>query len=202
MSFGVQGVTNPLQAGGSSSTTSLQPFANLNLTEDQRTQLRSIFKNAKSQGLSESEIQSQVAQVLTPEQQASLQADLQSAQSAQSQSQSNPFANLNLTQAQQTQIAQILQNAQSQGTSPSAVQSQINAVLTPAQQQTLQADVQTAQSAHSGHHHHHHGGGGGSASATSTTATVNGLTVTDIQNQVLAATSVNQQQVQSEVLSS
>ena len=80
------------------------------------------------------------------------------------------------------------------------MQSQIDAVLTPAQQQQLQADVQTAQRAHSGHHHHH--GGGGSASQTSATdasSTTNGLSETDVQNQVAAAASINQQQLQSEV---
>jgi hypothetical protein len=71
----------------------------------------------------------------------------------------NPFANLNLTADQKTQIAQIFQNAQTQGLSPSQVQSQVNAVLTPAQQSQLQKDLQ-------GRHHHHHGGGGSSSILT------------------------------------
>lgn len=70
----------------------------------------------------------------------------------------SPFANLNLTTQQQQQISQILQSAQSQGLSPSQVRSQIDSVLTPAQQTQLQRQAQ-------GHHHHHHGG---SASTNST----------------------------------
>ncbi len=69
----------------------------------------------------------------------------------------NAFANLDLSQAQQTQIQQILQNAQNQGLSPQQVQAQVNAVLTPAQQSTLQHDLQSR------HHHHHHGGGSSSS---------------------------------------
>jgi signal transduction histidine kinase len=76
----------------------------------------------------------------------------------------DPFANLNLTQAQQTQIQQIFQNAQNQGLSAQQVQAQINAVLTPAQQSTLQQDLQSR-------HHHHHGGGGGSSSSLSNDGT-------------------------------
>jgi Spy/CpxP family protein refolding chaperone len=195
MSFGVQGITGSQQPDGSSSATGLRPFANLNLSEDQRTQIRAILKNAKSQGLSETQVQGQIGEVLTPEQQATLQAGQQNAQS-QAQP-GGPFANLDLTQGQRSQIDQILQNAKSQGLAPSAVQSQINAILTPAQQQTLQADVQKAQAAHSGHHHHH--GGGGSASSANTATSVNGLTEADVQNQAAAAAAINQQQVQSEV---
>ena len=66
-------------------------------------------------------------------------------------------ANLDLTQAQQTQIQQILQNAQNQGLSQQQVQSQIDSVLTPAQQSALQKDMQSR------HHHHHHGGGSSSS---------------------------------------
>jgi signal transduction histidine kinase len=72
----------------------------------------------------------------------------------------NAFANLNLTQSQQTQIQQILQNAQTQGLSPQQVQTQINAVLTPTQQLALQKDLQSR-------HHHHHGGGGSSSTSSS-----------------------------------
>jgi Spy/CpxP family protein refolding chaperone len=199
MSFGVQGITDPSQPGGSTSGTGLRRFAGLNLSEDQRTQIRAIFKNAKSQGLSESQVQDQIDQVLTPDQQAAL----QSAQSqSQSQTQNGPFSNLDLTQSQKQQIDQILQTAKTEGLAPSVVQTQINAVLTPAQQQTLQTDVQNAQSAHSGRHHHHHGGGGGgSASSTTGATSVNGLTEADVQNQVAAANSVTQQQLQSDLSS-
>jgi Spy/CpxP family protein refolding chaperone len=77
-----------------------------------------------------------------------------------------PFANLNLTSDQRTQIRSILSNAKSQGTSEAQVQSQINAVLTPQQQQTLQADLQQGQGSSGGHHHHHHGGQSSAASST------------------------------------
>jgi two-component system OmpR family sensor kinase len=71
-------------------------------------------------------------------------------------------ANLDLTQAQQTQIQQILQNAQNQGLSQQQVQSQIDSVLTPAQQSALQKDMQSR------HHHHHHGGSSSSVSSDGT----------------------------------
>lgn len=72
--------------------------------------------------------------------------------------QAGPFADLGLTQAQQQKISQILQNAQSQGLSPSQVQTQINAVLTPQQQQKLQSEIGQ-------HRHHHHGSDSGLSSA-------------------------------------
>ena len=78
-----------------------------------------------------------------------------------------PFANLDLSEDQRTQIRQIMSDARSQGLSESQVQTQINAVLTPQQQQTLQQDVQTAQSSGSGHHHHHSHGSGGPSSIIS-----------------------------------
>jgi Spy/CpxP family protein refolding chaperone len=199
MSFGVQGITDPSQPGGSTSGTGLRRFAGLNLSEDQRTQIRAIVKNAKSQGLSESQVQDQIDQVLTPDQQAALQS-AQSQSQTQAQTQNGPFSNLDLTQSQKQQIDQILQTAKTQGLAPSVVQTQINAVLTPAQQQTLQTDVQNAQSAHSGRHHHHHGGGG-SASSTTGATSVNGLTEADVQNQVAAANSVTQQQLQTDLSS-
>jgi len=80
MSFGVQGVNDPFgtaQQSGDAST-NLRPFANLDLSSQQRTQIRSILSNATSQGLSESQVQSQIAGVLTPQQQQTLQADQQS----------------------------------------------------------------------------------------------------------------------------
>jgi Spy/CpxP family protein refolding chaperone len=266
---------------------SLRPFANLNLTEAQRTQIRSIFQQAKSQGLSQSQIQQEINAVLTPDQQAQLQTDIQQFQSQQSSSSSQqqgppnpfadpngPFANLNLSSSQQSQIASILQSARSQGLSPSQINSQISAVLTtsqqstfqtdlqnlpsppqggpgaqqggdplsnlsltssqktqidqilqqvqsgtitqsqalaqitslltPAQQTALQQDEQTAQTQVSGHRRHH-GSGDGSASTSSSTTTTSvatlpsGVTETDIQNQVAAATSVILNQLQHEV---
>jgi Spy/CpxP family protein refolding chaperone len=55
---------------------------------------------------------------------------------------SGPFSNLNLSSQQQSQIQDILSQAKSQGLSPSQVQSEINNVLTPDQQKTLQSDLQ------------------------------------------------------------
>jgi len=142
-------------------TNSLRPFANLNLTEEQRTQIRAIFKEAKSQGLSQTQIQQQINAVLTTAQQSTLQSDIaafqaqqsstsstSSTSSSQSQSQgppnpfadpNGPFANLDLTSSQQSQIAQIFQN--SQGQSPTQINSQINAILTTAQQATFKTDL-------------------------------------------------------------
>jgi Spy/CpxP family protein refolding chaperone len=145
--------------GGSSSPDpglSLRPFANLDLSESQRTQIRTILKNAQSQGLAPDAVQSQIAAVLTAAQQAQLQAN-----QAQAASQggpngppngkppgnpftdpNGPFANLGLTSAQQTQIARILQSGHASGASISSVNSQISAVLTAAQQSTFQTDLQ------------------------------------------------------------
>jgi Spy/CpxP family protein refolding chaperone len=82
-----------------------------------------------------------------------------------------PFANLNLTAGQRTQIRSILSNAKSQGTSEAQVQSQIAAVLTPQQQQTLQTDLQQGQGSSAGHHHQHHHGGQSSAASSTTSST-------------------------------
>jgi len=207
MSFGIQGTSDPtslLLQQQQQSGSGMRQFANLNLSEQQRTQIRSIFQNAKAQGLTRSQVQDQIKAILTPAQQATMPAGSQSA--------SDPFANLNLSAQQQTQVTQILQSAKSSGQSWSQTQSQINAVLTPAQQQTFASDVQTAQSAHSGHHHHHHDGDGAGSSSSGQTATAaapsssatslsNGLTEADVQNQVLAAGAINQQQLQNDVLS-
>jgi hypothetical protein len=73
-----------------------------------------------------------------------------------------PLAALNLTPAQSAQLQTIFQNAQSQNLSFSQVQSQVNSVLTPTQQATLQTDALKG-----GHKHHHHGGGGGGSSTSS-----------------------------------
>jgi hypothetical protein len=75
------------------------------------------------------------------------------------------FSNLNLTSAQQSQIQQILQNAKTQGLSPTQVANEINNVLTPTQQSQLQADLAKLK----GHHHHHHGGGGSNSGSSNNT---------------------------------
>jgi Spy/CpxP family protein refolding chaperone len=144
-----------------STTSSLRPFANLDLTEQQRTQIRAIFQQAKSQGLSQTQIQQQINAILTPAQQTTLQNDIAQFQSQNASSTANssstssqtqappnpfadpngPFANLNLTASQQSQIAQILQSAPSQGLTFDQVNSQISAILTTAQQTTFQSDL-------------------------------------------------------------
>ena len=58
---------------------------------------------------------------------------------------SGPFANLNLTSQQQSQIQSILSSARSQNLSPSQIKSEIDKILTPDQQKTLQSDAQKPQ---------------------------------------------------------
>jgi Spy/CpxP family protein refolding chaperone len=144
-------------------STSLRPFANLNLSEDQRSQIRSIFQQAKSQGLSQTQVQQAINAVLTPDQQAQLQSDIQqfgqgasASTSATSSTQApphgtppnpftdpnGPFANLNLTSSQQSRIASILSSAKSQGLSFDQINAQISALLTPAQQTAFTGDLQ------------------------------------------------------------
>ncbi len=92
------------------------------------------------------------------------------------------FANLNLTTDQQNQVSGILAAAKNQGLSVSAVTSQIDQVLTPAQQQTFQSDLQQVQSHKGGHHHHHHGG---SSAAGESSNLLGQLDLTgDQQNQI------------------
>jgi hypothetical protein len=81
---------------------------------------------------------------------------------AQSTASSLPAAltNLNLTQAQQTQITQFLQNAQSGTVSSSQLKSEIESVLSPSQLAQLRSE----------HHHHHHGGQSSSSSSSSSTS--------------------------------
>jgi Spy/CpxP family protein refolding chaperone len=130
------------------------PFANLDLTAAQQQQISSIFSQAQqnssgstgssgSNGQSSwSQILSQINAILTPQQQTTLQSDLQTLKSnrhhgGESSSQSNPLSQLDLTSAQQTQIGQIVSAAQTNGTSPSDELNQIDNVLTPTQQQQL-----------------------------------------------------------------
>lgn len=95
------------------------------------------------------------------------------------QSQYSPFANLNLTSTQQTQIGSLLQSDQAQGTSTNF--SQVQNVVQNKQQ-------------HSGHHHHH--GGGGESSSTADVLSP----AYDVQSQAAAADSVNQSTLQNELL--
>src|SRR5450755_731277 len=55
---------------------SLQPFSNLDLTEAQRAQLRTIFSAAKQDGTSQADVQKQISAILNPAQQQTLATDL------------------------------------------------------------------------------------------------------------------------------
>lgn len=188
------------QPGGNLFSNPNGPFANLNLTADQQSQISQIIKDGKSQGLTRDQMNAQISAVLTTSQQATFATDLQNlpsqpgAQSSSSSS-SDLLSNLGLTSDQKSKIDTILQNAQANGTSQSAVLAQINAALTPAQQSAFSQDVQTAQAIVSGQSQ----SGSGGTSSTSTTALSNGLTETDVQNQIAAGTSILLQQFQSEV---
>jgi len=188
------------------------PFANLNLTSSQQSQIASILQSAQSQGLSPSQINSQISAVLTTSQQSTFQTDLKNLPPPPQggpggpggQQGGDPLSNLSLTSTQKTQIDQVLQEAQSGTITQAQALAQITSLLTPAQQTALQQDEQTAQTQVSGHRHHH-GSGDGSASTSSSTTTTSvatlpsGVTETDIQNQVAAATSVILNQLQHEV---
>jgi hypothetical protein len=130
----------------------------------------------------------------------------------QSQPSLQPFSNLNLTEAQRTQLRSVFQAAKQNGTSQADVAQQVNSILTPAQQKTLAADITSGAAGH----HHHHGGGGSStdASETSTPSTPAPTTasaaspgssilatITNIQNQVAAAQSAVTENLQQQVLS-
>jgi Spy/CpxP family protein refolding chaperone len=81
-----------------------------------------------------------------------------------------PFANLDLTSAQQQQIASIFSQNSSQSGSGSSKQSwqqlfsQVESVLTPQQQQTFQSDLQQLRA-----DHQHRGSGSGSGSGSNST---------------------------------
>jgi Spy/CpxP family protein refolding chaperone len=172
LSYGVQsaGLFGSSSQANASSGISLRPFANLDLTEDQRKQIRSILKTADSEGLSTAEIQQEINAILTPAQQSTLQGDLSSLSNSTSSSTSSsttssstqstqsapppppggnpftdpngPFANLDLSADQQSQIAAILKNGQSQGLTLDQINAQIDAVLTTSQQATFTTDLQ------------------------------------------------------------
>jgi Spy/CpxP family protein refolding chaperone len=159
MSYGVQGVSNSpylTLATGSIQPSTTQPptnpfadpngpFANLNLTTQQQQQIQQLFsQNSNSSTQTPTQVFSQVESVLTPQQQQTLQSDLETLKShhhhhqgASGANSTNPLSQLNLSSAQQTQIGQILQSAQTNGSSSSDVLGQIDNVLTPDQQQQL-----------------------------------------------------------------
>jgi Spy/CpxP family protein refolding chaperone len=127
------------------------PFANLDLTAAQQQQIAQIFSQGSGQssgsggqsGQSLSQLLGQVNALLTPQQQQTLQSDLKSLRqehhhhSGDSSGGSNPLSELDLTTSQQTEIGQIIQAAQTSGSSASDTLNQIDGVLTPTQQQSL-----------------------------------------------------------------
>ena len=72
------------------------------------------------------------------------------------------FASLNLTQGQQQQLSQILQNAKNGNLTSTQLQSQIDSVLNPQQLAQLKSEL---------HHHHHHHASQSSSSSSSTSGT-------------------------------
>jgi Spy/CpxP family protein refolding chaperone len=154
--------TSASSTTSASTTNSTNPFANLNLSSSEESQIEQLLQNAGSSGIALSQFTSDLSSILTPAQQSAFQSDVQSVlqqfnAAANSQAQTNsgptnpfsdpngPFANLNLTSSQQSQIQQILQSAQSQGLSLDQVNSQINAILTPTQQTAFASDLQNLQ---------------------------------------------------------
>lgn len=149
--------------GSSDSTaTSFRSLTGLNLTSEQRQNIRSIFQNAQSTNLSPSDVASQITAVLTPDQTTQFQS-AQNASAAQNSSSSqtsqaggappaghgghgghsghkgsDPFADLDLSSSQQSQISAIFNSAST--SSPQQIQTAIDNVLTPAQLSTLQSE--------------------------------------------------------------
>jgi hypothetical protein len=122
-----------------------------------------------------------------------------------------PFANLDLTEAQRTQLRSVFASAKQNGTSQADVQKEVNAVLTPAQQQTLASDIKAGGGHLGGRHHHHDSDGsstqsaGTSAAATQTSASTTPSStllevITNIQNQAAAAQSTIVGNLQQQVL--
>ena len=124
------------------------PFANLNLTADQQTQIQKLLSQNSSSGSqtqTPTQLFDQIESVLTPQQQATLKTDLETSSAhhhhhhhgGSSTDASNLLSQLDLTSDQQSQVSQILQAAQTNGTASSDVLSQIDNVLTPDQQKQL-----------------------------------------------------------------
>jgi hypothetical protein len=230
MSYGVQsaGLFGTSSTDGSTSN-SLRPFSGLDLTEDQRTQIRSIFKNAKSEGLTQDQVEQEIESTLTPTQLATYQSNLttisaESTDSSDSSSSSSsstssaasssslsaqgappppggnpftgpngPFANLNLTSDEQSQISQILQNAQSEGLSFSQVNSQISAILTTAQQSTFSSDLANVPAPT---------GANGSSSSSTGSSSSTTTASQSVQQQIAAAAALILQQIEQDVQNS
>jgi hypothetical protein len=122
-----------------------------------------------------------------------------------------PFTNLDLTEAQRTQLRSVFASAKQNGTSQAAVQKEVNAVLTPAQQQTLARDIK-ADGGHFGGRHHHHDGDASTTQSSGTTSAATQASastspsssildvITNIQNQAAAAQSTIVGNLQQQVL--
>jgi hypothetical protein len=128
--------------------------------------------------------------------------------STQTQQSLQPFANLDLTEAQRTQLRSIFTSAKQNGTSQADVQKEVNAVLTPAQQQTLASDIKAGGAQFGGHHHHHQSTDASTtpssdatqaSSSTSPSSTILDV-ITNIQNQAVAAQSTIVGNLQQQVL--
>ena len=153
MSFGVNGVSTSTNSAASASSSGIDAFSNLNLTSSQEQQIDAILGQLQSGTITPDEARSQIAAILTPQQQQTLQSDAASAQSSHhhhhhhasdasgesgaSDDSASPFSQLNLTTSQQTQINQLVANAQSNNTSPSDLLDQIDDVLTDSQKTEL-----------------------------------------------------------------
>jgi Spy/CpxP family protein refolding chaperone len=193
---------------GTQSGQSLQPFANLDLTEAQRTSLRAILANAKKTGESKADVTKQIDALLTPAQQQTLASDLKAGPASGSGSggpQQQSFANLDLTATQSTALSSILANAKSTGESQADVQKQIDAVLTTAQQQTLASDIKagppSSTSAASDASTANSSASDSSSTSDTSTDQATLAAVTNIQNQAAAAQSARINALLSQVLS-
>lgn len=125
---------------------------------------------------------------------------------SQSQQSLQPFANLDLTEAQRTQLRSIFTAAKHSGSSPSDVQQQVDSVLSPAQQKTLAQDIRGGHQGHRRHTDAEPSTNDGSASSTAAQPTAAPASstvlaaVTNVQNQVSAANSTLLETLQQNIL--
>lgn len=133
----------------------IRALAALNLTPDQKQKIDGLmaqFRQAHAQGsapdpAARKTLHDQIFAVLTPDQQAQLNASLQASRGNQADRMMNRFAALNLSDDQKTRIQNLIaqfRQAHPPGSArdPQAMQAlraQINAILTPQQQQQLQS---------------------------------------------------------------
>jgi Spy/CpxP family protein refolding chaperone len=204
MDVSISGVATPFaDPTDTSGTTSpnLRAFADLGLTETQRTQIRSILHQAKQNGTSATDVESQIDGVLTDAQKAQLASAASAATSGGAAQQAPPpgppnlFAGITLTSDQQSQIHAILHQARSTGESRAQVNAQIESVLTGTQKTTFEQNLQNAQASDPGRF----GDGSSSGSSSSTVASTgtsssessaSGTTESDVQQQAAAALSI------------